>query len=201
MKKSIIGIGAVALFAFTAAAQEQPKMETYLGYAYVRSGSDTNTPSFNANGGTGQFAYNLNRWISGVADVGAVHNSSIGSFNLDSTFINYVFGPRISMRYSRFKPYFQTLFGGVTAVSSQRILVLPTVTSLTPISARISQSQNGFAMIIGGGVDVKISKHISFRPAEVSYYYTQLQNLRSQGDDSQNNLRYTGGINFTFGAQ
>ena len=51
-----------------------------------------------------------------VVDVGAVHNGNISDFNLDSTFINFLAGPRFSIRRSkRVTPYFQALFGGVYA--------------------------------------------------------------------------------------
>jgi hypothetical protein len=33
----------------------------------------------------------------------------------------------------------------------------------------------------------------------LDYYMTQLENLRGHGDNSQNNLRYRAGLNFTFG--
>jgi opacity protein-like surface antigen len=200
MKKSITVIGMVVLFALTAAAQDVPQMETFLGYTYVRANSATNVPAFSANGGSGQFVYNFNRWIAGVADIGAVHNGNIGGAHLDSTITNFLFGPRVALRYSRLTPYFQTLFGGVYAASSTKILVLNPADAQT-VSARLSTSQTGFGMTVGGGLDFKITKHLSFRPIGLDYYLTRLQNLRSQTDNNQNNLRYTTGVNFTFGAQ
>ena len=56
-------------------------------------------------------------------------------------------------------------------------------------------------MMAGGGLDISINKHVSFRPIGLDYYLTRLQNLRTQNDNNQNNLRYTTGFNFTFGAQ
>ena len=57
------------LCAVVAAAQDIPKVETFLGYTFVRTNTSTNVPAFNANGGGGQFVYNFNNWISGVADL------------------------------------------------------------------------------------------------------------------------------------
>jgi hypothetical protein len=51
-----------------------------------------------------------------------------------------------------------------------------------PITARIGAQQTAFAMIVGGGLDIKINKHVSFRPVGLDYYMTRLQNLRTQGD-------------------
>jgi opacity protein-like surface antigen len=215
MTKSFTIIGAGLLCAMIAAAQDVPRMETFLGYTYVRANSATNVPAFSANGGSGQFAYNFNKWIGFVADLGAVHNGNISGVNLDNTTANFLFGPRVSLRYSRLRPYFQTLFGGVYGTASTSILATlppspsnpiflpgqPVIPDNNAVTARLTASQTAFAMAIGGGLDLKISKHMSFRPIGLDYYMTRLQNLRTQGDNNQNNLRYTAGFNFTFGAQ
>jgi opacity protein-like surface antigen len=203
-------IGVSLSFAIAASAQSTPKMETFLGYTYVRANSATDVPSFNANGGSGQLAYNLNQWISAVADLGAVHNRSIGGLAIDSTFANFLFGSRLSFRNSRVRPYLQVLWGGVYATSSTRVALVPLsgkggdvlpVIPGEPITARLVASQTAFAMAAGGGLDIELSKHLSFRPIGLDYYLTRLQNLRTLGDNDQNNLRYTAGLNFTFGAQ
>ena len=217
MKKSFVVFAAVGLFALTAVAQDVPKVETFLGYTYVRANSATDVPSFSANGGGGQFAYNFSKHFSAVADLGAVHNGNIGGHTIDTTLANFLFGPRFSLRYSRVRPYVQVLFGGVYATTSSSVIALvdpaipinlpgyqnlvATTPALQAISARVGAQQTAFAMTAGGGVDIKINKHVSFRPIGLDYYMTRLQNLRTAGDNNQDNLRYTTGFNFTFGAQ
>jgi Outer membrane protein beta-barrel domain len=213
MRRSFVVFAVVLLCAMAAVAQDVPKYETFLGYTYVRANSATNVSAFSANGGGGQFAYNFNKWLAAVADLGAVHNGNINGHMLDSTLANFLFGPRVSLRYSRIKPYFQVLWGGVYATSSTQVSGLlpvtlpaylpgvPTPIPGQPITARIGAQQTAFAMTAGGGLDIKISKYVSFRPIGLDYYMTRLQNLRTQGDNNQNNLRYTTGFNFTFGAQ
>ena len=98
MKKCIAIIGASILTAWTAAADDLPKAGAYLGYQYVRFMPGGIVPDFNANGGGGQFIFNSNHWLGAVVDVGAVHNGNITDFNLDSTFINFLAGPRVSIR-------------------------------------------------------------------------------------------------------
>jgi hypothetical protein len=56
-------------------------------------------------------------------------------------------------------------------------------------------------MTAGGGLDIRLSRHITFRPIGIDYYLTRLQNLRTQGDDNQNNLRYSAGLTFWFGGE
>ena len=211
MKKSFMLVAAILVFAFVAAAQDVPKFETFLGYTYVRLSSSNDLGSISANGGSGQFVWNFSKWLGVVADLGAVHNNGFGGFDIDNTQAFYLFGPRYSFnKWSRFRPYAQVLFGGAVYTASTRIDLLPGEDQINPlqpiipgepITARLRFSQNAFAMTAGGGLDIKINKHFSVRPVGVDYYYTRFSDLRDLGDDSQNHLRYTAGINFTFGAR
>jgi outer membrane protein OmpA-like peptidoglycan-associated protein len=212
MKKCLAIIGVTALSVFTAVAADVPKAGVFLGYEYVRFNSATDVPAFSANGGSGQFTYNFNHWLSGVADLGAVHNGNISGTNLDSTFASYLFGPRVSIRKGRITPYFQVLWGGVYSTSStqinglvsQPLLFSPNPPGLIPgqpITARVTASETAFAMTAGGGIDIKISRHVSFRPIGLDYYLTRMQNLRTAGDNNQNNIRYTAGVNFLIGGE
>jgi hypothetical protein len=215
MTKSIVVVSMALLLVFAAAAQDTPRVETFVGYTYTRANSATNVPAFSMNGGGGQVVYNFNKWIGFVMDMGAVHNGNLGGNPIDTTVSNYLFGPRVSVRYSRLRPYLQILWGGAHLGTSTRIAALtpPSVPSQPiivggvpvgpnqPITARINASTTGFAMTVGGGLDLKINKWVSFRPVGLDYYLTRFQNFRSLNDNNQNNLRYTTGFNFTFGAQ
>jgi hypothetical protein len=216
MKKSITILGVVLLFAVAAAAQDTPVAEVFLGYTYTRVNSASNVPAFSANGGGGQFVYNFGKWVGAVADVGAVHNGNIGGYHLDTTLTNFLFGPRIPLRLNeRVTPYFQTLFGGVYGSTSVKVQIPPGTPVVLPpnlnpttatnvqnaVDLRASTQQTAFAMVIGGGIDIKINKVASFRPIGLDYYMMRLQNLRSANDNNQHCLRYTTGINFTFGAR
>jgi len=193
------------------AADDHPKVETFLGFTYMRLNSATNIPAVSANGGGGQAAVNFNKWVGFVMDIGAVHNGNIGGNHLDSTFINYMFGPRVSLRYSRVTPYFNILAGGMHVGNSipvsaipiaiQPLPGFPTMTPGQPVTLRAVASQTAFAWSAGGGLDIKINKFVSFRPIGLDYVMTRLQNYRSAEDNNQHHLRYTTGFNFTFGAQ
>ena len=217
MKMKLTVIGVPLLFALTAAAEDVPRMETFLGYTYFRANSATNVPAFSANGGGGQFVYNFNKWLGLVADLGAVHNGNISGVHLDTTLTNFVLGPRVTLRKGRLAPYFNVMWGGVYASTSTGFtaVLAPGVTPPIYIpgagnvlenldqalSTRVVASQTAFAMTAGGGLDIKINKHMTFRPIGLDYYLTRLHKLRSANDNNQNNIRYTTGINFTFGAQ
>lgn len=202
MKRCVALTGVAAIFAINAAAQEWPRYETSLNYTFTRFGSATNAHAFNANGGNGQFAYNFNRWFSGVVDLGAVHNANF----TDATVTNYLGGPRITMRKSRLAPYFQVLAGGaystqslaapIDAIAFEQGIVLPGGTTI-----RATRQQTGFAMAAGGGLDVKLSRHVSLRAFEVEYFMTRLNDFRAVGDNTQDNIRASAGISFTFGGE
>jgi len=70
-----------------------------------------------------------------------------------------------------------------------------------PVTLRASHGQTAFGMAWGGGLDIKLSRIVSFRPISLDYYMTRLQNLRSANDNNQHNLRYMMGFNFTFGGE
>jgi len=220
VRKSFVVIGALLMSALVASATQPPPstygtFETFLGYNFVRFNPNSDfVPKANFNGGSAQFVYNFNKWLGAVADLGAVHKGIWGGYDVDTTVANYVFGPRVTFRNdSRFTPYFQALFGGAYGTTSAPIAfdrnhitqlpVIPPGFDVIPgdlISTRIGASQNAFAMMIGGGLDVKIGKHAAFRPLAFDYYLTRFDTIRL-GTTNQNNWRYSAGFNFSFGAR
>jgi opacity protein-like surface antigen len=205
MRRGFLVICVLLLFAVVAAAQDLPKMEAFLGYSFVDFGKAAHIPKFHASGGSAQYVYNFNTWLGAVGDFGAVHSGSIGGGVADATFTNFLFGPRVSFQFPRLRPYIQVLCGGVYATSSagyNAILANPgTGMPPNPTTVQAGSSQTAFAMTAGGGLDIKINKHLMLRPLGLDYYMTRLQNLRTQGDNTQDNFRYTAGLVFTFGKQ
>ena len=224
MKKRNLLIATALLTASVAAATDSPAWEGFLGYNYVRFNTDTSfLPSFDAHGGDGQLVYNFRPWIGAVLDVGAVHAGSV--FNIgsnlvpnrqgvDHTVTNFVLGPRFTFhRHSRLMPFAQILFGGARATSSTDItllpggavwpplglLVPPVVTQ--PLEATLRAERTGFAMFVGGGLDIKVTKHIAFRPIGADYYLTRLPSFVTGNDTNKNHFRYSAGVNFLFGAR
>jgi hypothetical protein len=199
-----------------AIAQDKPTVEVFAGYTYVRANPTGDAPSFSANGGSGQFVVNFNRWVGFVADLGAVHNGNISDVHRDSTFAHYLFGPRVSIRnQSRVTPFVHYLMGGVHAGTSKQVTATLPPSPDNPIfipgqgdyvqggqvSVRALHSQTAFGFALGGGFDIKINRWVSFRPAQVDWYFARLQNVRTLQDNNQHNLRYTTGFNFTIGGE
>jgi hypothetical protein len=216
MKKYVTIMGVAALSICTAAAQEYPRNQVFLGYNFTRFNPNSGfIPSFNANGGSGQFAHNFNKWLGLAIDVGAVNKGTLGGFNVETTVLNFVAGPRVTFHnHSRFTPFVQALFGGAYTTTSTQILlqnplqnpnaILPpgfVVPPNLPISGRLVASRTGFAMLAGGGLDIKLSRHIAFRPIGADYYLMRLPGLVTGNDTNINNFRYSAGFAFNFGGE
>jgi len=215
MTKSVRVLAAALVFAAAASATDWQKYEVYLGYDFVRFNPNSDfVPSFNANGGGGQFVYNFNRWFGAVVDLAAVNKGTLGGFNVDTTVASFTAGPRFTYNHGgRWKPYVQALFGGAYATTSTAIGVLPLLEGNVippgllpilnpnlPISARLGASNTDFAMLVGGGLDIKLGRHVYFRPFEASYFLTRIPSFLTTGETSnRNNFRYSGGVNFMFG--
>jgi hypothetical protein len=220
MKKIITIVATALCFALVAGASEAPKTEAYLGYTFVRLSSDGEgnlIPTRDANGGLGQFVWNFGGGGFGVAfEAGAVTNSTINLNNIDATISHFVIGPRYKfMRHdAKWQPFVQALFGGAYSTASTQILATPVVNPLVSINplidvgqnvtARLVASRRSFAMVAGGGLDWRVSKHMQIRPFEFDYFQVEPETLIEGPfgrNGSRSNWRYSAGINFTFGAQ
>ena len=228
MKKCYLLVCAVALTASIAAAGDTGLGQAFIGYNWVRFNPDTTNlagtaglPSFSLNGGDVQLAYTLKPGIGLVLDVGAVHAGSLFSTvngvtgsGVDHTLTNFVLGPRYTYhRHKRWMPFAQALFGAAHATSSTSVALLdggvvwppPGVIvapgTPQPVDATLQAERTGFAMLIGGGLDIKISKHIAFRPIGADYYFTRLPAFLTGDDTNKHHFRYSAGVNFLFGAR
>ena len=179
MRKLLITIGFALLATSFAQAQETRGTEVSGQYEFVRINPGQGAPSSNCQGAGGTFAANVNNWLGLVGDVGGCKVTGLPS-GFSSHEINYLFGPRVSYRsYGRVTPFAQVLFGGETASAS--------------ITGAGSTSTNSFAMTFGGGADIRMTPHLSFRAIQAEYLYTRF------GGATQNNLRIESGIVYRFG--
>ena len=155
------------------AQDETPKIEVYGGYDYVRV-SDLGD-SYNFNGGSGQFAYNANRWLGIVGDFGGYYTSD----GFHAGVLSFLAGPRVNFRgHGKMTPFAQVLLGGARSIDNSPL--------------------NAFAMTVGGGLDYKISQHFAIRPVQAEYFLTKFSDGAS---DRQNNFRYGAGVVFQFGTR
>jgi len=230
MKKCFLLFSAALLTVSVAAATDNSGGQAFLGYNWVRFNPSTpnipnypGLPSFSLNGGDGQLAFSVRQGIGLVLDVGAVHAGSLFTVannittnrpGVDHTLVHFVLGPRYTFtKHKRWMPFVQALFGGARGTTSASItlnqgatiwpppgLIIPPGT-LQPLTATLEAERTGFAMLVGGGLDIKISKHVAFRPIGADYYLTRLPSFVSGNDTNKNHFRYSAGVNFLFGAR
>jgi peptidoglycan-associated lipoprotein len=184
---TIAAISLVPAVAQAAPALEaQPSAELALAYSYVRANAPpAGCGCFSMNGGSASFAYRLAHSVSVVGEFGAVNNGNVDSTGLDLTLSTYLAGPRYSLHKSaRFTPFAQVLVGGAHASGG-----------LAPSEIHTGSS-TAFAMAAGGGLDIKLTRHLAFRAFQTDYLLTLLPN---RVNDHQNNFRLSTGVVLRFG--
>jgi len=53
-------------------------------------------------------------------------------------------------------------------------------------------------VVLGGGLDIKVTSHLAIRPIEADYFLTRFINNLTTGNNNQNNFRYQAGLVFEF---
>jgi opacity protein-like surface antigen len=168
------------------AQEEATKLALYGSYDYVRFNVNSKvngqppSQTFNGNGGGGELEYNVNNWLGVLGDVGGYWATNSARPGVAGAAIPYLFGPRASFRHSKVAPFAQVLLGGV----------------LTSSGIEQIGWQSHFAMTAGGGIDVKVSRHLAIRPVQAEYFLTKIPDGLN---NRQDNFRFSAGIVFRFG--
>ena len=187
MRKLVFAFGLVCLSATLAKAQASAfePFELYGGYDYAHFNINADvagqppSQTYNANGGGGQFVYNVNNWLGVLGDAGgywATSGTRAGAA------VPYLFGPRVNLHRGTVTPFTDVLFGGVATSSGLESLGW----------------QSHFALAAGGGVDVRVSRHFSIRPAQAEYFMTKIPDGLN---NRQDNFRFSTGVSFLLGRQ
>jgi outer membrane protein OmpA-like peptidoglycan-associated protein len=141
--------------------------------------------NFNELGATGSFTYNASRWLGIVGEVGGyrfdrqvfvldptTNTESLATFS--GNMQTYLFGPRLNLRrFDHFVPFGEVLFGAAHS-SSQ----------LTG-----DKAQGAFALSVGGGVDVVLSRYLAWRFFQADYLMTNFSGSLLSANGRQNNFR------------
>jgi opacity protein-like surface antigen len=182
-----------------------PRVELFLGYSYLRA-----VPTLAEgnrfvwlNGGSTSIAFNFNRYLGLVGDFAGFADSQLrvnGAASpgkvVDSSgsAYTYLYGPRLSFRkHDRFTPFAQVLFGGVHA-SPVTISSDCSGAGCTPLPA-----ENKFAMTAGGGLDIRVHRHIAIRVIQAEYLMTNFDDPSTGQNATQNDVRLSAGIVFRLG--
>jgi hypothetical protein len=211
MKKLIFAAVLTALTGLAVFAQsssDYKKGEFYVGYSngQVDTGVDTGNSvnSFfndrlNFNGVEVAGVYNMSRYFGVKGDFSATYNNKDFAFtttngnvafDTKSSLYNVLGGVQIkdNSKDTRFKPFAHALAGighGRTKVSNVSCSGTVDCTGFAG-----TDSDTGFAAVLGGGIDIKLSNKIDLRAIQVDY-----NPIRFNGS-VQNNLRLGVGLVF-----
>jgi opacity protein-like surface antigen len=210
MKVHVMALVAFLAFAMMATASDVPRFETYFGWDWIQFNPDrAPVSSFTANGGSAQFVYNFAKGFGVTFDAGAVSRDTLSGI-LSNRQTHFLVGPRYGFyNHSRFTPFGQILFGGSNGSVSLDVTDINQVPTVLPtanpiilpdnVSVRLQASRTAFAMMVGGGLDIRLTKHVTYRLFDTDYYLTRPASLITGQDVNKNNFRVTTGVNFTWG--
>ena len=179
MAKLVAVFIVLGLFILPVAAQDTPKAEVFGGYQYLRVNvSDSGvSQGFNFNGWNASLTGNFNKWFGVAADFSGAYKTISGVSVKAHT---YTFGPVISLnREGTVNPFVHALFGGVRLSAN--------------LEGVGSGGTNGFAMLMGGGVDAKVNKNLAIRVLQADWVYYHVE-----GTSQSKNVRLSTGIVLRF---
>ncbi len=164
-----------AILCCAASAQIPTKGNVFFGYSYDRTAVVRNDAS-NLNGWDASLEGKFLPWIGLVLDVDGHYGShNSGGTTADIAAHNVLFGPRVSVSYSRFRPFAEFLVG-VGHISR---------------SHGISDSNTSFVDAVGGGLDYRVFGPVTLR-GQLDWI-----NTRFYGE-GQNGVRFSTGIALHF---
>jgi hypothetical protein len=186
-----IAIGAAASAAAQSGTPHEsiPQAEIAVGYSYMRANA---TPGqcgcFNLNGGSAEAGLHVYRNFSVVADITGDHAGTTSVAGQSLSLLSYTGGPRFSYplrraQRTRITPFVQGLVGAVHGFDAP-----------FPNSAgTLNNSANALAVLVGGGVDIAVSRRFAIRAVQVDY---GLNHLPNNANNSENSLRVATGVVF-----
>ena len=202
---------------FTTAAFSQveaPKIEVSAEYSFLRfNPSLPGLSNRDFNGGGAGVAWFFSRYLGVKAEfmgyaqdtwtvtfqtplVISPHNTVVNipaaTYSAEANMFTYQFGPVARLPFHRVTVFGEVLFGGALTDGYGDLYHSINLGhgDLPPAG-----TQNTFAMVAGGGLDLRLSKKVAIRLAEVDYVMTRFTNQLSLATN-QNNVRYLAGIVF-----
>ena len=215
MKSNWLLLGILAcLAAIPATAQDSvPRVEVSGDYSYFRfTPAISQLLSRNLNGGGGSVNFNLTNnfgikaefmgygstsWTTTfTAPVDTPHGTiPAGTYNTQGNMFTYQFGPTYTYRIETTNVFGEILFGGSNSNGYANLVKAIDAGGGTVAATAV---QHPFTMVVGGGVEINITKSIAFRPLEMDYVLTRYRNPVTFVNN-QNSFRYLMGFVFRFG--
>jgi hypothetical protein len=159
------------------------EVDIALTYAAQRSNLTTGNV-FWMQGGTFELSANVSHGFGLAMNIAGSEASNILGTGIDLNLLTTTFGPRYTWnkRSGKFAVFGQGLIGESHGWNS-----------LFPATGGATTDFNSFALQVGGGVDVRLSRHFAIRAIQADWLRTQFPNATT---NVQNNLRLGAGVVF-----
>lgn len=171
---------AIVLVAVTSAVAQQaptPTVDIFGGYAWLQPGGDIgplHLKSINPGFGVTP-TFNVNRWLGLSVDAGAHYGDGVRIATVTA-------GPRLKLRQEHFEPFLEALFG------------------LHRLSITGVGTDNNFGIILGGGVDIPITRRFGLRLVQGDYVFGRHDfSPLTTGTDTLNGARVRTGLLINLG--
>jgi opacity protein-like surface antigen len=188
------------------AAYAQHLGELSANYSYMHYVPVDNLPATNLNGGGGagvlyfagflgikaEFQGYASQNVTFTFPPGSVRCPSGCSGRAEANLFTGNVGPTIKIRIKGFQPFFEGLVGGAHTDFYQNV-------HKNCVGCIFgSPGDWAFDLVLGGGIDFKVTSHLAVRPIEADYFLTRFINNITTGNNNQNNFRYQAGLVFEF---
>ena len=212
MPKLVIPLAAVLFSVLPGGlAYSQSKWVVFGGYSYVRSlvpvqeditstcggpvcpanvilqTTQVVTPRLSLNGWEFSGTYRFLPWLGAAADFSGHSGAAVRPSNAHQ--YTYLFGPEVSLP-RRVSPFAHLFLGG--AHESVSATAAPIPYGIGFVFTIPGRTSSAFSTAVGGGIDLKLSKHLWLRPVQVDYLLTRF------GSATQNQPRISTGLVFCF---
>lgn len=182
-----------------------PKFEVPVDFSFINVHPDLPLiTSFNVFGGGLGGVYNFASFVGIKADFQfytqstgvrkTLEHNGFPAGQLSANLVTYMFGPQFKTHGGKFQPFGEALFGAAHSNEFAQILDDEGITHK-------SSTNNAFAMGFGGGLDYAIIPYVELRPVEVDFLLTRFGINGTTYTGSQNNFKYSAGVNFQFGGK
>ena len=161
--------------------QTGPKLDLAVTFVGQRSLKANSGENFWSQGGAIELGIDAWRGWGIAADVTGTTTNSIGSSGVPLSLVSATFGPRYRWHAGHHvSVYGQGLLGEANGFRS-----------VFPSTSGADTSTNSLAVQVGGGLDLKLSRHIAMRVLDAGWLRTQLPNGTN---GQQNSLRLGAGL-------
>jgi len=179
-------LGALFIFMVPCASMAQPDYppaEIFGGYSYLRA----NPEGFNLHGWNASVTGNVTDWFGIEGDLSGHYGSPTDRFGsipgIDIDHHTFMVGPKLSYRTGSVTPFAHFLIGAARAGTEDEIEF-------------VKLSDWALATVVGGGVDINLSRSVALRVAQADWLMTRYDTRRDFFDDRdrQHNFRFSAGI-------